>query len=413
MATFVYKVIHPDSRVRWGGGRFPFRDAESLTSFLERTGRTVVYAKPMPRPLEAVCEGYYRLAGRRIPAADLVEFLRNVGVMLQSGITFVDAVREAAGTTENKRLYNVSQGIAMGVESGLGVHAAMSRYQDVFPVQMLHIIRVGEASANMDKAFLAAAEHVRRINRIGVDVKKALIYPVIALVAVLLATIFWLYYTVPSMTDLYTQMGLDLPNITEWLLSVSAWVTENTVPIVIFLVILLLVARLLYVCNGECRFWWQNFVLRLPVFGRVSRNASIAYFAEYFSMLLQAGVSTYEALGIVAGTLDNEAYRKAVERVQEGVARGNSLSSEMARNRLFPGMVSRMVRTGEQTGTLPEQMEFIADEYASRLNDIIDRVKSLIEPLAIIIVGGLLLLIIFAMFYPVYNLIMEMSGTAI
>jgi type II secretory pathway component PulF len=411
MATFIYRLIQPDSQMRWGGGRYPFESSTSLRSFLERSGDTVIFIKAMPGPLEMLCQAWYRVNGRRIPHSNLEEFLRNVSVMLQTGVTFAEAVRESAETTDNKLLDKVSKGVAMAVESGLQVHAAMSRYKDVFPSQILHMIRVGEETAAMDMAFMAAAEHVKRVGRIGVDVRKALIYPVIALVAVVLALAFWLYYTVPAMSDMYIQMGMSLPDITLLMMDIAAWVRGNTSTVLISAAIVFIVLRLLYTSSKRFKFWWQTMVLHLPVLGRVSRNASIAYFSEYFSMLVRSGVNTYKSLEIIADSMDNEAYRRAVLRVHQGVANGNSISSEMARNPLFPGMVCRMVRTGEQTGTLADQMAFVSVEYTSRLHDVIDRVKALVEPAAILIVGALMLLIVFSMFFPVYNLILQMSGS--
>lgn len=411
MATFIYKIIHDDSRVRWGVGRYPFQDSDSLRNFLERTGATTVFATAMPKVIEnTVIAGYHRMAAKRIPGAVLSEFLRNIGVMIRAGVPFIDAVKHATGSSDNVLLKRVSDGVAMAVESGLGVYTALNRYAEVFPPQMLHIIRVGEATAQLDQAFLAAANHVQRVTRLKVDVKKALIYPFIAFVAALCACLFWLYYTVPTMIDLYKQMGVVLPAATQWVLNFAQLLRSNTSSVLFFLVATLVLLRLFYVCNGRCRLVWQKIILRIPVLGRASRNAGVAYFAEYFSMLLKAGVDTYKSLGVVADSIDNEAYRQVVRKVQQGVERGNAISAEMERYKLFPGMVCRMVKTGEQTGTLPDQLSYIADEYSSRLNDVIDRVKTLVEPVAIFLVGLLMIGIVISMFLPIYNLVMNMGG---
>jgi len=150
--------------------------------------------------------------------------------------------------------------------------------------------------------------------------------------------------------------------------------------------------------------------MHLPVFGKVTKHACIAYFSEYFSMLLRAGVDPHKALGIISDAMDNEAFKRAILKIQEGVASGNSISSEMQRQKLFPGMVCRIVRTGEQTGTLSQQLDFIANEYVSRLANLIGKVKALVEPIAIVIVGVLMIVIVIAMFFPVYNIILQMSG---
>ena len=411
MATFLYKTIEPDMRVRWRLSRFPFNDWQALTAFLERSGATVVRAIAMPAPIEAVFQSYYRALGRRVPSKDLVEFLRNIGVMLRAGLPFGDVVHEAAATTDHKDLRRVSHGVAMAVASGLGAHAAMSRYADVFPAQMLHIIRVGEERAELGDAFMLAADHVKRIDRLKVDIRKALIYPVIALVAVLAATLFWLYYAVPAMMDLYRQMGVGLPRITVLLLSATETVRQHTFETLMVVALVAVIVRIVYVSHRGFRHACQKLTLRLPVIGKASLHANVASFSEHFAMLLKAGVNSFQALGVVADTLDNEVYRQAVLEIQAGIQRGNGLAVQLRRRRLlFPGMLSRMVATGEQTGTLAEQLGFVADEYASRMQDTVDRVKTLIEPVAIILVGLLLVVIVFAMFFPVYNLILQSSG---
>lgn len=411
MATFLYKSIDPDMRVQRRLRRFPFNDPLSLTAFLERGGATVVQAHAMPAPVEAVCQAYYRALGRRIPPMALIEYLRNVGVMLQAGLPFAQVVEEAAEATDHPNLKRVSRGVAMAVASGLGAHAAMARYEDVFPSQMLHIIRVGEERAQLAESFLLAADHVKRVGRLRVDVKKALIYPMIALTAVLAATLFWLYYAVPAMMDLYRQMGVGLPRITTHLLAVTEVIRMRGPETLLGVIAVAVLLRLAYVSHRGVRYAAQRLALRLPVIGKASLHANVAYFSEHFAMLLKAGLKPQIALGVIAETLNNEVYRRAVLAVQAGVDRGSSVSSQLARHRrLFPGMLTRMVATGEQTGTLDAQLAFVADEYAARMNDTIDRVKTLIEPLAIIIVGLLLLLIVFAMFFPVYNLIMESTG---
>jgi len=380
-----------------------------MTSYLEHSGNVVLFVSAMPRPVERVLAGYYRISSKRIPAPDLAEFLRNVAIMVRSGIPFLDALKEAVGAAENRRLRRVGRGLEMAVESGLGVHAALSRYADVFPPHVLHMAHIGERTGRLDAALLAAADHVSRAARIRVDVRKALIYPLIAFTVAVLAVVFWLHFTVPALIELYQQMGIALPAITETLLGISDAVRENAGKIGLALVAVLLGLRLFYLCNGRCKLWSQSLALRLPLIGRVARNAAVAYFAEYFATLLQAGINTYQSLGIVASSLESEPYRRAVLEVQAGVERGNSLSAEMARQPLFPGMVCRMVKTGEQTGTLAEQLSLLAREYGSRLKDVIDVVKALVEPLAILAVGLLMVLIIVAMFFPIYELIVQTS----
>lgn len=409
MATFVYQVMTPESRVRWGAGRYPFQDEVSMTSYLERSGNVVLFAAAVPRFVEQLLAGYYRASSRRIKAADLAEFLRSMAIMVRSGIPFLDALTEAVDAAENRRLRKVGRGLEMAVESGLGVHAAFSRYADVFPPHVLHMIRVGERAGRLDEALLTAAEHVGRAARIRVDVRKALIYPLIAFTIAVFACVFWLHFTVPALIELYQEMGITLPAVTQMLLDLSDAARNNAGTIGIALVVVLLGFRVFYLCNGRCRFWSQRIALRLPVIGRIGRNAALAYFSEYFATLLQAGVNTYQSLGIVASSLDNEPYRRAVLDVQAGVERGGTLSAEIARHGLFPGVVCRMVKTGEQTGTLAEQLSLLSREYGSRLKDVIDVVKSLVEPLAILVVGVLMVLIIVALFFPIYELVVQTS----
>ena len=128
------------------------------------------------------------------------------------------------------------------------------------------------------------------------------------------------------------------------------------------------------------------------------------------ALLLKSGVDAYSTLGVMANSLRNSVYREAMLQLRDGAARGNSISDEILRNDIFPRYVGRMVKTGETSGTLDRQLSFVADEYQTKLNDIIDRLQSLVEPLAILIIGGFMVVIIIVLFFPIYQLIGSVAG---
>ena len=321
----------------------------------------------------------------------------------------MEALSEATLHISQPTLRKVAEEIKLSLESGIRLSDAFKKHSQLFPPAVIHLIRMGEEGGLLDQTLMSASAHVKNISRIVIDVKKALIYPAFALTATMFAMIFWLNYTVPSLSELYTQMQVELPKITQVVINISVFVKSYIYWLLLALVILIGVFRFLLKYKYRVRLLWHRVLLKIPVVKKVLEYANISFIFEYFSMLTRAGIDMYSTLGIIADSLQNEVYRKVMMEVRDKVTKGGGVANALAEQPRIPGYVSRMVRMGESSGNLDEQLEYIAEDYREKLTDTIDRLKTMIEPIAIVFIGGLMLVIIIALFFPIYQLIGNIS----
>lgn len=405
MALFRYKVIDREGQAIKGVAELPFDNPISAHEYYERKGCAVIALEPV----NAIWQPFYSLSTwstkRKIKKSEIAEFLRNIAVMLKAGIPIISALQDAAEYAENPALRTIADEIRMSLESGNSLSSAMEKQGEVFPDSVLYLCRIGEETGLLDQTLLNAAEHINRIGRINVDVKKALIYPVVVFFATLLACVFWMYYTVPSMTELYQQMQVELPAITKVVMNASDSLRHDTLYYIFGLLAAMLAISVTYKKHRGFKYWVSKCALKIPVVGKLIRYSNMAFVFEYFSLLVRSGVDIYKSLGVIAAAVPNEVYKENIKLIQQGVAKGNSLSDEFKRTKSYPNFIIRMLMTGERSGKLEEQARFISDEYTTRVNDTIDKLKTLVEPFAIFLVGGFMIFIIGALFLPIYNLI--------
>lgn len=405
MAIFRYKLIDRDGAIQRGVSQFAFNSQSAAVAYFERRGNVVVSVSRLPALLESVYEAFFRQLSRRIKNDDVSEFLRSIAVMLKAGVPLIEAIEDATEHLNNPALSRVAEEIRLSIESGISLSDTVDKYRTLFPPAVVYLVRMGEETGLLDRTLMDAAEHLRRVSRIAVDVKKALIYPSFALAATLFAVVFWLEFTVPSLQELYRQMQVTLPAATEAVIELSESIQQHFLLYLLTPVVLVLLFRLLIRRNAQARYRFHQLLMRLPVIRRLIEYSNMAFIFEYFTLLLHSGVDIYRTLGVISQSLNNEVYREAIGRLRHEVSRGEGVTSAIMKQKLFPRFVGRMVKTGESSGSLDEQMQFIASEYRAKLTDIIDRLKTLVEPLSVVLIGGLMLVIIGALFFPIYQLI--------
>jgi len=405
MAIFRYKLLNRSGKIVSEVADFSFDNVAAVHDYFERDGRSVIYVRPVSRLIQWWYMLLFALSYRRISSDEVAEFIRSLAVMLKAGVPLIASLEDAAEYLNNSSLTRAVADLKLSIESGISLSQAMEKHPKLFPDSVIYMARMGEETGLLDNTLMDAAENMRRISRIGVDVRKALIYPVFALCATLAALIFWLQFTVPSLSDLYKMMQVDLPAATQMVITLSESIQDNLLLYIIVMVATVVIIAQLVQRNETLRYGYHQLQLNIPVIKMIVSYSNMTFIFEYFSLLLRSGVDAYATLGVIGNSVNNEVYRRALVGIRDGVARGNSVSDEILKRDIFPRFVGRMVKTGEISGSLDEQMRFVADEYRQKLTDVIDRLKTLVEPVAIIVIGGLMLIIIGALFFPIYQLI--------
>jgi type IV pilus assembly protein PilC len=334
---------------------------------------------------------------------DLAIMSRQASTMLTSGLSLLRALSILADQTENKKLKDILGKVRDDVERGVSFSDAVAKYPVDFPPIMINMIRAGETGGFLDQAMDSIATNFEKEHKLRSTIKSAMTYPVVVLVMSLVAVVIMLIFIVPIFQKMFSSLGGQLPLPTMVLVYASnAMVYVGPV---------LLVAAIAFWV------WWRAnkntervraFVdplkLRLPVFGQLNRKIVIARFSRNLSDMIGAGVPILQGLQIAGEVSNNYMVEKALRRVSEAVRKGESIAAPLAKESIFPAMVSQMVAVGEDAGSLEIMLEKIAAFYDSEVESTTEALTSLIEPLLIaflgVVVGGMIV----ALYLPIFQI---------
>jgi len=409
MSFFRYKMIRTDGQVLSGIMELPFNAVAAAHEYLEQRGLTVITIDRISEfvgRIHHLIDVYLR---RRVRREELVEFLRNMGIMLRSGVPIQTTLEDATAHSENRFLIRVAEDVRLGIEAGLHFADAADQHRDIFPDTVRHLIRIGEETGNLDRTLMDAADHLDRMHQINTDTKKSLIYPGFVFAGLLGTTVFWVYYVIPSVADLFRNMNVKLPEITLFVLSAVQYLEQNLLFIVTLLGAIILIIFLCVNFVPWVRLRFHRLLMVMPITGKIVRASNLAFIAEYFSLFTSSGVDILRSLEILQQSITNEVYRQKITSIREGLIRGNTLTEEFGRSNVFPSFVVRMINVGELSGNLAEQLQYVATDYRRRLNDIVERIAEIMKPVAILIVGAFFVFIVIALFLPIYYLVGQIS----
>ncbi|OSM04317.1 putative type II secretion system protein [Magnetofaba australis IT-1] len=383
----------------------PFDSPLSAMTYLEQQGNTVIFATPLPPAMGALVGMVNRFLQQPVTQAEMAESLTNVSVMLKAGVPLITAIRDAIGEHDNKTLARIGRELVLRVESGSSFTDACARYPQVFPDTIRFLIRLGEETGGLDRTVKDAADHAKKMDRIKKDTKSALTYPTFMFIAIFGAMFFWVYLVVPPMADLFKSFRVPLPAMTVIVIGASKAFAENIGTILAVGATAIFSLSMAIKLHQPTRRGWHWLLLRIPVFKLIVSSFNLAFITEYMSLMINAGVDIMRSLQILKEALPNEIYREKLDMVRERLVQGVSLRESFTEAKIFPTFVVRMIGVGEQSGTLSDQLEYVAEEYRLKLDDIVANIGKLVEPLAIMIGGGMFIVLAMALFSPLYYLI--------
>ncbi|HEX2049944.1 MAG TPA: type II secretion system F family protein [Actinomycetota bacterium] len=341
---------------------------------------------------------------QRVKLKDLAIFSRQFSTMIGSGLSLLRALNILSQQTENPLLASTVGLVREDVERGSSLSGAMAKHPKVFNTLYVSMVRAGETGGQLDAVLTRVAETFEADYRLRQKVKSAMTYPsVVAGIAVLLVTIM-LLFVVPTFADMFENLGGDLPLPTQILVTVS----ENAkllVPLALVMAVAGVVAyKKLRAKNAGMRLRFDKLKLRVPVFGALFRKVALSRFTRTLALLLKAGVPVLQALDIVAETTGNEVLARASHEVKESVRSGESMSAPLDRHKIFPPMVVQMIAVGEDTGALDAMLDKISDFYDQEVESTTEQLTSLIEPVMIAILGGVVGAMVIALYMPMFKI---------
>lgn len=405
MPYFRYKAINLEGAVI--NGLTEHRDMELAYENISDSGLHIIKIQKSDRLSEAYIK---RVSTWSIKTKDIIEFAKNLSVMQRAGLPLIESISDISESIENRYFRERLLSIRKAIELGSGFSEALSRHKDVFPEIFINLTAVAEETGRISESLSDIALHLQRMEDLKSAIVRALMYPAFALIGTTGALLFWLIYVLPKMSELFKTMAIELPPVTQGLIMASdfassKWYVFILAPIIVYVTLKLLSK------NASTKYYLDAAKLRMPILNLIITNKLLALFSEQLRILIAAGVTIDRSLDIIMNVINNSVFKKAISTMKEDIMLGGNISDAIKKQRpLFPNLVVRMVSIGESTGNLTEQLNYLSEYFLNKLDDISDKMGKMIEPIIIIVIGGMFMLIILGLLAPIYDLVASMGS---
>jgi len=342
--------------------------------------------------------------GRKITALDIAIITRQIATMLGAGVPLVQSIDLIANGSENKNLRTLMQKISVQVQAGMPLSETLREHKKYFDDLYCDLVKSGEASGSLDKIFDRLATYKEKAEALKSKIKKAMFYPIAVIVVAAIVTSILLIFVVPQFAEIFAGFGAELPAFTLFVLGISEMMQAYWWIVLGVIVSALFTVKKVYGNNLAFRTWADGLVIRLPVIGSILNKAAVARYARTLSTTFAAGVPLIEALESAAGASGNEVYKNAILFIREEVSSGNQMHLAMKQTEQFPEMVISMVSIGEETGALDSMLAKVANIYEQEVDDAVDGLTALLEPLIMAVLGVVIGGLIIAMYLPIFQL---------
>jgi type IV pilus assembly protein PilC len=339
---------------------------------------------------------------KKVKLKDLAVFARQFATMINAGLSLLRTLNILADQTENPVLMKAIGEMRDDVERGSSLSASMSKHPKIFSGLFVAMVRAGETGGQLDTVLTRIADNYEADYKLRQKVKAAMTYPVVvAGIAVLLVTVM-LLFIVPTFAEMFQGLVGELPLPTQILLTLSQ-AAKWLVPLVVVLAIAGFVAyKRLRKSNAGFRLRADKLKLKIPIFGDLFQKIALSRFSRTLALLLRAGVPVLQALDIVAETTGNEVLTRATNEVKDSVRSGETMAGPLERHGVFPPMVVQMISVGEDTGAIDAMLDKISDFYDQEVESTTESLTSLIEPIMIAVLGGIVGSMIIALYMPMF-----------
>lgn len=347
--------------------------------------------------------------GGKPSARDLGVFCRQFVSMTKAGVTILEALKMLCEQTENKKLQRALQEVRVSVEKGETLAASLAQHPKIFPNVMINMVAAGEASGSLEISLDRVATQLERNNKTQSMVKKAMVYPIVLCVVAVVVVIVMLVVIIPSYADMFSQMGTELPGITQVVLDASNFLREwwyLLLPMVILAVFLIST----YAKTNSGQHFFGKIALKIPAIKNLVVKSASSQMARTMSTLMAAGVPMVEAVEMVSNTMGNIWFKEALMEAREQIMLGVPFSRPLEATGLFPPMVYHMVRIGEEAGSIEEMLEKLADYYDEEVEMAVQSLMAAMEPMIIVVLAAIVGVLIGAVMAPMLKMYQAMDS---
>lgn len=413
MPTFQYTVRDQSGQTKTG-----VKEADSqsvLARQLREQGFTVAKIKQTKAAAKkGAAPGQKPPVKGSVKLTELSVFCRQFSTMIDAGVSLVRCLAVLQEQATSPRLKRITQDIQAEVEAGNSLSKAMSKYPRVFNNLFIGLVRAGEVGGVLEESLQRLSHFLEKDVELRRKVKSAMTYPVIVLFVAVAIVVGLVTFIVPKFIDLFKELGVkEFPAMTVILMEASNLLTKGFPWRQILLVgglIAFVIAFKMFVRTKFGKRVYDRFKLKVPVFGKLNHKIALARFSRTLGTLLVSGVPILQAMETVAGTVDNDILSEAIMHARARVREGDRIGDPLKKSGLFPPMVVQMISIGEESGALDAMLTKVAEFYEAEVDAALESLTSAIEPVMIVLLGGIVCFIVVAMFMPMVSIIQSLSG---
>lgn len=345
----------------------------------------------------------------KIKPKQLCTFTRQLSTLQDAGLPILRSLRILEGQCKPGVLKNSLGDVVEDIESGLTLSEAFAKHPKAFDRLYCNMVRAGEAGGALEAILQRLADFKEKSQSLKRKIKGAMVYPIVVITVAVVIVGFILYFIIPKFEAIFDDFGVDLPRMTVVLISASKFVVEYAPACIAAPFVMWIIIKLLYKTKiGSYVLDW--IVLRIPVMGQIAGKSTVARTMRTLGTLVQSGVPILESISIVRETADNAVFERCFTRIYDSIREGETISVPLKQSRLVDDIVVNMIDVGEETGDLDTMLNKIADNYDEEVEVLVETLMSLLEPLMIVVLGGIVGFIVIALFLPLVQLISKLSG---
>lgn len=340
----------------------------------------------------------------RVSKKDVALFCRQMAVMVNAGVPIVHGIDVLWEQFKGKKIGTILKQVRNDVEGGMSFSESLSRRKGIFGDFFISMVAVGETGGVLGFTLNRVAEYLEKMIALRGKVRSAMAYPMIILFVTIGATIFMLVSIIPTFAKMFATFDAELPLPTQIVIKISNFVVSNGAVLFLFTVLGFVVGYYVFRKTPQGKYIFDGLTLNIPILGQVLRKSAISRFSRTLGVLIQGGVPILEALEITARTSGNRVVEKAVLDARRSIGEGKTITEPLKKSGVFPPIVTQLIAVGEETGDLPGMLEKISDFFDEEVENSINTLTSVLEPVMLVVMGALIGSMLIAMYLPIFSI---------
>jgi type IV pilus assembly protein PilC len=381
-------------------GELAAETRRDLSLALRKKKIILISAKEKAKELQL----FSRKPGGSVKTKDLAIFTRQFATMINAGLPLVQCLDTLAKQTSKPGFRDVITKVMKDVESGGTLAESIGRHKNVFQELYVHMVTAGEAGGILDTILGRLATFLEKMDALKRKVKTAMMYPTVVMTVAIVATVFLLVFIIPTFAKMFKDFGGELPLPTRIVMGVSNFIRTKWW-LIIAVITAIVIAFKRYRATEKGRYKIDEILLRFPAIGDILMKAAVARFTRTLGTLIASGVPILDGLSITAKTAGNMVIHNAILATRASISEGETISGPLRESAVFPPMVVQMIAIGEETGALDEMLSKIADFYEDEVDSAVEGLTSIIEPVMIVFMGGVVGTMVVAMYLPIFKMV--------